>query len=690
MRICAVAILALLAVDAARAGEPAAPQPLPFCDDVAPPPPLPLPLDRAFQGELVDFDGERVSLRWCWKTDSELSDFESFVPVRSTLSGGFAVKDGRLWAQGTAGIRLRLGMLSDLELHVPATLTNPHDLGIVLAAPGADDNSILCLVQDVLFTRFDGAAGNSNMINRLGGIPVVHAGMTEFRYIARSLEPRMEAGQVVQFDVVRKAAETSFAIAPKGKDARTLRGRDTGTPMTRLIPGLYVSGGQVDFGELSIAGKIDPQWCAEHGLLPYVAANLLHPGNRWKAPEKAAAELVERFARQDAAAEKKPRSLVPPESVAALVGDVKTPLVIRIRAAEALVDRGIADGAAADHLAALLDAKDTPARTLAWQVLRPRLPWHFRYTVDADPKARRDAAQSIAAYLCERAGAEGQGKVFVEGSWYAPERVDAVHAVWEHAWELRSARVRLRTNLPKANADLYLAALEAEYRELVRVVGREPPPSCLPLSVFVFKDKTDFGAFCTANGYEARASWGRFADLDRNVSFTTFLAVDGIQDALGLFAKQFLRGASGKCWPVWFDEGRAAWFGSSEYGTASFSGGTLKVGMRAHGSSIDLLKVAAAEGRLPAIADVMAKHPRDLTPEQRRLWYAQAWALHAWFMEGAPESARSTFAEWQSVMERLPTLASDVDETGRREFLTRFEKGLPELDGQFRAWVAAL
>src|SRR5207247_6165223 len=242
----------------ALGGEPA-PQKLPFCDDVPPPPALPLPLDRAFKGELVDFDGDRVTLRWDWKSADELADFEAFVPVRATLRGSFSVKGGRVAADGTAGIRVKLGFLSDFEVHVGSSiLRNPHDLGIVLAAPGSSDESILCLVQDILFTKFDGAAGNTNMINKIGGIQSATVGMVEFRYIARGLEPRMAKGTEVTLDVIRKGAETSFTISPKGGNATTYKGKDTDTPMTRFTPGLYVSGGAADFGPLTISGRIDP------------------------------------------------------------------------------------------------------------------------------------------------------------------------------------------------------------------------------------------------------------------------------------------------------------------------------------------------------------------------------------------------------------------------------------------------
>jgi hypothetical protein len=674
----------LLAGDARPADPPSAR--LPFSDDVAPPPPLATPIDRAFKGELVSFDGERVTLRWDWKTAEHLADFESFVPVRSTLTGGFTVKDGRVRADGTAGIRLRLAFLSDLDVKVgPTILRDPHDLGIVLPAPGSSDESILCLVQDKLFTRFDRAAGNTNMINKMGGIVSPTPGMVEFRYVDRRIQPRIAPDAEVTFDVARRGAETSFTIAPKGGDATTLKGRDTDTAMTRFTPGLYVSGGAADFGPLTIGGKLDAAWCAEHGVLPYFAGNLLHPGNKWKPPEKKLAELVEKFAQQGVDA-KQP---VPVEAIAPLVGDVKVPLVIRIRAAEALLDQGAAD-AVAGRLAVLLDSRDQPARTLAWQILRPRLPWHFRYEVDADPKVRREAALMIGEYIRDREANESQGKTFVDGHWYTPERADDVRAEWASAWELRTPRIRLRTNLSRRWADWYLAALEAEYLELVRLVGREAPRTSMPFSVFVFKDAAGFADFCKQNGYEAKAAWGRFVDLDRNVTFVTFDKRDGLANAMGQFAKQFHRAATGKFWPAWYDEGRAAWFGNAEYQTVSFDGTTLKVGLRAQGGAMQMLKQAAAEGRMPPIVDTIAKDPRALDVDKRRIWYAEVWALHAWLVGDAPEETRRKFAEWQSLMEKLPTTPRDVEDTGLMQFLGFFKNELGELDRLFAEWVTKL
>jgi hypothetical protein len=391
---------------------------------------------------------------------------------------------------------------------------------------------------------------------------------------------------------------------------------------------------------------------------------------------------VERYAKQDPSGAGDAKDLVSASEVAALVGDVKVPVVVRIRAAEALLDRDEASEVA-ERLAALLDAKDQAAR-------RPRLPWDFRYKVDGEARERRNAAQHIAAYFRERDDEEAQGRVFVEGAWYTAQRADDLRSKWEHAWELRTPHVRLRTDMEKKWADWYVKALEAEYAELVKLVGREPPASRLPLSVLVFKDSADFADFCNGHGYADKAAWDRFADPDRNVVFATFHKKNGLADVMGLFAKQYLQYATGRHWPVWFDEGRASWFGSADYATVNFDGVKLTVGIVGHSGATKELALAAIRDQMPPIVDVVAKDPRSLDQDRRRLWYVEAWALHAWLVDFAPEEVRRRFAEWQGVMEKLSVPKKDVDDVGFREFMQQFAKLLPDMDAEFREWAKKL
>lgn len=675
---------------------------LPFDDDVPPPPPLPEPLDRRFRGEIESFDGDRVKLRWTWKDPAQLDDFEPFVPVRATVSGGFTVPvvpakegddaapagTGIAEARGTGGIRLRLGMLSDIVISTDAVLHDPHDLGVVLSLPASSDESILCLVQDRLFTRFDKAAGNSTMINKLGGIPATGAGMTEFRYISRSGQPKLGKGHVVRFDVVRKGAETKFTVTPKGEAPVVLQGKDTDTPYTNFQPGLYVSGASADFGPLTIDGKIDREWCKANDVLPHVAGNLLHPGNRFAGAEKKAAEAVEHFVKQDAEKDD-PKTLIAPSLLASIVGDVKLALVIRIRAAEALAASGEADGTVGDRVAQLLDAPDLEARVLAWRVLRPGLPWHFRYETDGPAAARREAALQIGDWVRNHADEESAGKVFVEGQWLTPSRADEVRSKWPKAWDLRTPHVRLRTNVSREWAEWTLAALEAGYHELTRVAGREPPKEKLPLSVLMFSDADTFKSFCNENGYESKAAWKRFADLDRGVAFDTFDRASTPSYTLGLLAKLYGRQLGGTPWPSWFEEGRASWFGNGDYKTSSWDGRTLKVGLPGQGNTIVMLSTTAGRNSLPPVADFLARDPRTLKGNDLLLWYAQAWALHAYLMGPAPEDDRIRFAEWQAHLEFLKPKPSEVEDLGRRFFLVRFPD-LAEFEERFRLWVKAL
>ncbi len=685
---CALTLGALAAPAAGQDPGGRAGRPLPFSDDRLPPPPLSAPLDRHFRGEIVAFDGARISLRWDWIDASQLADFDAFVPVRKGLSGGFEVAAGVLSARGTGGLRLRLGMLDDLSVRVAAKLVEPHDIGIVLAKPDVSDESIVCLVQDRLFTAFDAGAGNANMINKIGGIPATAPGVTEFRYVARSKKPALARGAQVRFDVRRNGPRTTFTIAPDGAAAVVLSGKDPDTAMTRFTPGLYVAGGAAEFASLEIEGAIDAAWCAAHDVLPQIAADLLHPGNRFEGKVKGAARRVEDYLAQGP--QTPPKERVGDAVVAAFVGQEELPLVIRIRAAEALMEKGIAAGTVVDRIVDLLDAGDRPARLLAWQVLRPGLPWHFRYDPDGAAKDRREAAMLVGHYFRERDDALAMGKVFVEGYWMTPSRADAVRADWERAWDWRSPRIRLRTNLTGDWARWYFAALEAAYAEMVRVVGREPPPQNLPLSVLVFRGKDDFTALCNESGYPEKAAWGRFVDLEKNCAFVTFDKRSAPFWAIGQMSKLFLRRATDRYWPSWFAEGRSSWFGNPSYRTGSWDGRALVVGKQAEGHEAQLLRAAAQGGDLPDVATFMGQDPRRLTAGDRRRWYAQAWALHHWFMREAPEGIRGRFARWQQGMESRELSPRNVDAEGRRLFLRVFAGRVKQVDDGFLSWVKTL
>ena len=678
----------LTPVAPAQAGE----RPMIFSDDQAPPPILPVPLDRYFQGEIVSFKGGRLKLRWTWEYDEHLQDFEQFVPVRKSLDGGFKWTKRHLEARGTGGLRLRFGFQSDVQVRVDATLTDPHDLGVVLAKADASDESILCLIQDRFFTQFDKSAGNATMINKMGGIPPETPGVVEFRYVDRKPQNGLKRGDEVRFEVDRKGRITTFRVGKSKGKLLALSGEDPTPSFDAFCPGLYTSGGSATFHALEIEGAIRPEWCKENDVLPHVIDDLLHPGNGFKGVTKTWAKVVKQFlAQPDEPPEpvegKEPAPRVDPEAVVRVVGMEKLPLVIRIRAAEALLEKGYSDAAVERRVAQLLDAGSLPTRVLAWQVLRPQLPWHFNYQPDAEAKVRREGALLVAHYMNEYEDAQAEGKVFVTGYWYTPHRADEIRAAWKNAWDLRTSHVRVRTNLPYAWAVWYRDALEAQYHEMVRQLGREPPPERLPLSTLVFRSKDGFSKFCLENGYGGKEAWGRFVDVENGVGFVTFDKRYAPFFALNMQAKAFLFAATDTYWPTWFDEGRGSFLGDGHRRTAKWDGKRLRVGLPASGPSMRAFKMSARQKMPWTIATFLQDDPRDLDGVRRAKWYTFAWALHHWLTVEATAEYADIYARWQGLVENSAAGPRVVNDVSRKQFLSLFASKLETLETQFSEWL---
>jgi hypothetical protein len=338
-------------------------------------------------------------------------------------------------------------------------------------------------------------------------------------------------------------------------------------------------------------------------------------------------------------------------------------------------------------VAQLLDAKELPTRVLAWQVLRPRLPWHFRYEPDAEPKVRREAALLVADWLNRRDDPTHADQVFVDGYWYSAHKADQIRSAWEQAWDLRTPHVRVRTNLTKEWADWYLAALEAQYAEMVRRLGREPPAQSLPLSVLVFRSKDDYATFCEANGYGTRATWGRFADVEKGVGLATFEKRFAPFDALNQAAKLFLHAATDTYWPIWFDEGRASFLGDGRRRTTTWNGSALQVGLPGEGAATRAFKVEARQ-RLPwSVATFLAADMRALDAKQRADWYTYAWMLYHWLTAEAPEDLRNRFATWQGLVENTKAGPRVVDNVAREQFERVFAGAMEHLEALFAVWL---
>jgi hypothetical protein len=245
----------------------------------------------------------------------------------------------------------------------------------------------------------------------------------------------------------------------------------------------------------------------------------------------------------------------------------------------------------------------------------------------------------------------------------------------------------VRTNLTKEWADWHLAALEAQYMEMVRRLGREPPPDRLPLSVLVFRGKDDYAKFCEANGYEARAAWARFADVERGVGFVTFEKRYAPFDALNQAAKLFLHAATDTYWPVWFDEGRASFLGDGRRRTATWDGKQLQVGLPGQSAAVRSFKLDM-KNELPwTVRSFLAADVRALDEKQRADWYSYSWALYHWLSMEAPADLQNRFAVWQGLVENTKAGPRVVDGVAREQFERVFGDAMEQLDRLFGVWI---
>jgi hypothetical protein len=346
--------------------------------------------------------------------------------------------------------------------------------------------------------------------------------------------------------------------------------------MTRFTPGLYVSGGGADFGQLTIGGKLDPQWCAEHGVLPWFAGNLLHPGNKWKPPDRKLAELVEKYTHQDEATEKNPKNLVAPEAVAPLVGDVKVPLVIP--------SAGGADGqgatrCVAETLATLLDNgkdhRDGRSRGRCFvRVCRGT----SRYEVDAD-EARRGVGAFIAAYLREREDAENQGK----SSWGFAGTRPSARTTSAATGNTRGPALAARPSADrpaKKWATWYLAALRAEVPRS-SVVGRRAarPRRCRCRSSSL-KGRGRLLRVLQRQRLPGEARGGRFGtgrtSLRRSTRTDSRTRSARVASSSTAWRREVLA-------VVWYDEGARRGSTAPKLQDIGFDGTTLSVGIVGHG-----------------------------------------------------------------------------------------------------------
>ena len=228
----------------------------------------PVPLDRAFRGQVVAFNGKTVSLRYDFRSEEQLRDWEEDVPFPIEKSqGDQSIKwfDQRLEIQGNTGAQHIGVWKGDVEVTCRLTSDAEKNIGAFLATyPESEDFATFTLVE-TFFHGWDGSAGGTHSIIKFGKQWRERGADSDFigfRYVQRRSPP----------DPLRPGSSLKLEFGIKGGVLKMkvgdleMKGKDRGKRLKRCRPGLYTIGGRSLFDDVIITGKLDSSWMKEKNI----------------------------------------------------------------------------------------------------------------------------------------------------------------------------------------------------------------------------------------------------------------------------------------------------------------------------------------------------------------------------------------------------------------------------------------
>ncbi|MHC5009352.1 MAG: hypothetical protein ACYTG6_00200 [Planctomycetota bacterium] len=225
------------------------------------------PLDAFFSGQVTEVKRGRVTIHYDFSSDEQLKDWIEGIPfpVDVVPDERIAVVDGQLEVRGSTGARHVARWKGEVRVSCTATTAYDRDMGGMLLPPGGSLDFATFTLSETYFHRWDNQRGLQHSIIKFGmqwrepGAPPDYIG---FRYVSRrNPEARLRAGMVVPLSFGIKGSRL-FMDLPDFE----LKGRDMGKPLKVYSPGFYTVEARMLVDDVTITGKLDPEWLEEHGL----------------------------------------------------------------------------------------------------------------------------------------------------------------------------------------------------------------------------------------------------------------------------------------------------------------------------------------------------------------------------------------------------------------------------------------
>jgi hypothetical protein len=358
-----------------------------------------VPVESFFRGKVVKVEGTVIELLYDFQDAGQLADFGPSLPFRAIRTVEFEHKNGKLNVRGTGSVRHKAVFEADCGASASLAPRKARDFGFAVTEERESEVFTLYCCYDRYFGAGDNVSVPQNMIIKfLARDPKANAnGLQDWRYCgSRGQKPEISVGKSFQVACHRNGMESRLTI-----DDWESKGKEAGRDLTSMQVALYGYDCHFDADDLTIRGKLDPQWIAKNHVdlttwKPPVVAPV-------KPPEPAPGE-----AGGDPGAAERIRAKIAgypletkPQAMAALLRDAAIPVALREEAAEKA--KTVGTKKIVPFLTDGLYSADLDSRRLACDVLKSVVGKTFNYRPDAPEETRKKAIRDLNEYLQKNA-----------------------------------------------------------------------------------------------------------------------------------------------------------------------------------------------------------------------------------------------------------------------------------------------
>jgi hypothetical protein len=219
-------------------------------------------VEEFFKGGRVEkWKARRITIAYDFKSARALEDFVETNPFLVERSGGFSIEDDALAATGSGALVWKGICEDDVVLTATFRSAAPRDMGFVLLKPGWTDQFLLFSLADNFFSKKDRQKPGQHMITVVGAKDGGSASESLFRYLERSLTPKLVADADIELRVQKRGKVNRMRFAGK-----TLKADDRYGSFPSVQPGLFVLQSTARVTGFTISGKLSESFLVANGI----------------------------------------------------------------------------------------------------------------------------------------------------------------------------------------------------------------------------------------------------------------------------------------------------------------------------------------------------------------------------------------------------------------------------------------